>query len=178
MFRGFLKAVECCTRELEPGSVMDVGCGEGRVLRKFVASWPEARFFAVDLTPDIVESEILDRVHFTVQSAEDLAFAPETFDFVSALEVLEHLHSPEEAMAGLRRIVRRDVLLSVPREPIWRILNMARFAYLRDLGNTPGHLQHWSSRQFERLVARYFDIVRVERPLPWTVILARRAQPR
>jgi hypothetical protein len=30
----------------------------------------------------------------------------------------------------------------VPREPIWRIGNMARGRYLGDLGNTPGHIQH------------------------------------
>lgn len=155
---------------------MDVGCGEGHVLRKLVEWKPQARAWAVDLTPEIVENTVLKKVDFVVQSAEQLGFAPRTFDLVSAIEVLEHLHHPEMALANFRKIARRHVLLSVPREPLWRVLNVARLAYLKDLGNTPGHFQHWSSKQFTNLVARYFEIVRVEKPLPWTVILAKQPE--
>ena len=40
-----------------------------------------------------------------------------------------------------------------PREPLWRGLNIARGAYLKDLGNTPGHLNHWSKRGFVALLS-------------------------
>ena len=54
--------------------------------------------------------------------------------------------SPEATLAEMARVARRHLLVSVPREPLWRGLNMARGAYLRDLGNTPGHVNHWSKR--------------------------------
>ena len=44
------------------------------------------------------------------------------------------------------------ILLSVPKEPIWRICNMARGKYWKDLGNTPGHIQHWTKKKFCRMV--------------------------
>ena len=47
----------------------------------------------------------------------------------------------------------RWLLVSVPREPLWRGLNLARGSYLRELGNTPGHLNHWSKRRFASLLA-------------------------
>ena len=47
---------------------------------------------------------------------------------------------------------RGYLLVCVPREPLWRGLNMARGAYLKDLGNTPGHLNHWSKRSFVALL--------------------------
>jgi hypothetical protein len=65
------------------------------------------------------------------------------------------------------------VLVSVPREPLWRGLNIARGAYLKDLGNTPGHLSHWSKRSFARLLARHGEIVELRSPLPWTMALLR-----
>jgi hypothetical protein len=43
---------------------------------------------------------------------------------------------------------------------------------LRQLGNTPDHINHWSARDFERLVSGYARVVEVRRPFPWTVVRA------
>jgi len=61
----------------------------------------------------------------------------------------------------------------VPREPIWRALNLARGKYVRDLGNTPGHLGHWSRRGFLELLGGRLEVVAVRTPLPWTMALCR-----
>ena len=79
-------------------------------------------------------------------------------------------------MASLReiaRVSRGAVVLSVPREPIWRAANMVRGKYVKEWGNTPGHVQHWSRRGFASLVGRHFDGVQVKSPFPWTVASAR-----
>jgi hypothetical protein len=57
----------------------------------------------------------------------------------------------------------------VPREPLWRGLNMARGAYLKDLGNTPGHINHWSKRAFNELVSLYGRPEKVAGVFPWTL---------
>jgi hypothetical protein len=44
--------------------------------------------------------------------------------------------------------------------------------YLRDLGNTPGHLNHWTRRGFTRLVAGVAEVREVTSPFPWTTIWA------
>ena len=85
--------------------------------------------------------------------AENLPFADGEFDMASAIEVLEHVPDPEHTVAEMARVAGRWLLVSVPREPLWRGLNMARGAYLRDLGNTPGHLNHWSKRSFVALLS-------------------------
>ena len=64
----------------------------------------------------------------------------------TAIEVLEHVPDPERTVSEMARVAKRWVLVSVPREPLWRGLNMARGAYIKDLGNTPGHINHWSKR--------------------------------
>jgi hypothetical protein len=87
--------------------------------------------------------------------------------------VLEHVPQPERALAEISRVCRGAAILSVPREPIWRAGNVARGRYLRDWGNTPGHVNHWSSRAFERFVAGQLAVTDTAHPLPWTMVCAR-----
>ena len=73
----------------------------------------------------------------------------------------------------MARCAQRHLLVSVPREPLWRVLNMARGAYWRTLGDTPGHLNHWSQRAFVTMLSRYGSVAEVRSPPPWTMVLVR-----
>ena len=68
---------------------------------------------------------------------------------------------------------RRAVILSTPREPLWRLLNVARGRYWRDFGNTPGHVQHFSRCKLEVLARQELEILDRRSPPPWTVLLGR-----
>lgn len=85
-------------------------------------------------------------------------------DLIVCCEVLEHLERPEEGLRALQRVVGRYLIVSVSREPIWCVLNLARGKYIADFGNTPGHIQHWSKRGFVALVSKYFEVVEVKIP--------------
>ena len=100
-----------------------------------------------------------------------LDFADDEFELVAATEVLEHVPDPEQTVSEMVRVAGRHVLVSVPREPLWRGLNVARGAYLRDLGNTPGHVNHWSKRQFVSLLAHHGEVLEARSPFPWTMLL-------
>jgi ubiquinone/menaquinone biosynthesis C-methylase UbiE len=114
-----------------------------------------------------------DNLEYRVMKAENLPFADDEFDVATAIEVLEHVPDPEHTVAEMARVAGGHLLVSVPREPLWRALNMARGAYLKDLGNTPGHLNHWSKRGFMQLLSRYGDVVEARSPFPWTMLLVR-----
>ena len=77
------------------------------------------------------------------------------------------------ALATLASLARPWLIVSVPREPIWRALNLARLKYVADMGNTPGHLSHWSKRGFVELLDSRVDVIEVRSPLPWTMALCR-----
>ena len=50
---------------------------------------------------------------------------------------------------------------------------MARGAYWKDLGNTPGHINHWSKRSFTRMLSEHGEVTEVRSPFPWTMCLVR-----
>ena len=112
-------------------------------------------------------------LEFRAAEATALEFADGEFDLAAAIEVLEHVPEPEATLAEMARVARRRLLVSVPREPLWRGLNVARGAYLGALGNTPGHVNHWSKRSFAALLSRYGTVEQVRSPFPWTMLLVR-----
>ena len=112
-------------------------------------------------------------LEFQTADATALPFSDGEFDLAAAIEVLEHVPDPEATLAEMARVARRHLLVSVPREPVWRALNLARGAYVRGLGNTPGHVNHWSKRAFASLLGRFGEIERARSPFPWTMLLVR-----
>lgn len=179
LFNGFMRSLEQLLEPLRPRSILEVGCGEG-LLAGRLSNWKkEARLVGIDLSPQLFDPEIraLPGVYFSAQSAYSLGFPDGAFDLVVGAEVLEHLEAPGRALDEIARVARRDIILSVPREPIWRILNVARLSYLSQWGNTPGHVQHWSSRSFADFVSRRLDVVKLNRPLPWTMLHAQKRSP-
>jgi 2-polyprenyl-3-methyl-5-hydroxy-6-metoxy-1,4-benzoquinol methylase len=161
----------------QPTSLLDVGCGEGVLVHRWAQSLPDARIVGIDLEEQSIQAGWSQRqapnLEYRTMPAEDLPFTAGEFDLATAIEVLEHVPDPEHTLAEMARCAERHLLVSVPREPLWRMLNMARGAYLRQLGNTPGHLNHWSKGSFARLLARHGEVVEVRSPFPWTMLLVR-----
>ena len=110
---------------------------------------------------------------FSVESVYELPLRATKPELIICCEVLEHLEHPEDALRALQAAAKEYVIVSVPREPIWSVLNLARGKYLMSGGNTPGHIQRWSAPAFKTLVSRYFDILEIRAPLPWTMLLCR-----
>ena len=163
---------------VDPASVLDVGCGEGVLTHKWAARVAPGRVVGIDLEDPAIQSEWETRrapnLDYRVMKAENLPFSDGEFDVATAIEVLEHVPDPEHTVAQMARVARGGhLLVSVPREPLWRGLNMARGAYLKDLGNTPGHLNHWSKRSFVSLLSRHGDVIEARSPFPWTMLLVR-----
>lgn len=177
MMAGFERDLRELFAQADPASVLDVGCGEGVLVHSWAQQWPEGRFVGIDLEEDSIQAGWAERqapnLSYRVMRAENLPFADGEFDLASAIEVLEHVPDPEHTLAEMARCARSHLLVSVPREPLWRALNMARGAYLSDLGNTPGHLNHWSKRSFQRLLSRHGQVVEARSPFPWTMLLVR-----
>jgi SAM-dependent methyltransferase len=161
----------------DPQSLLDVGCGEGVLTEQWARRLGDRRVVGIDLDDPQLHAEWAKRtapnLEYRVMKAENLPFSNDAFDTATAIEVLEHVPDPEHTVAEMARVAERWLIVSVPREPLWRGLNMARGAYLRQLGNTPGHMNHWSKRSFVSLLSRHGEVVEARSPFPWTMLLVR-----
>lgn len=172
----FDRAVSDLASEANPQTIYEVGCGEGHVT-KLLLEATRARIHATDLSPTCISEAkanvASDRVTFAVENVMTMAAPAVRPDAVVCCEVLEHLDDPHEGLEALMRLGASHYLLSVPREPLWRVLNFSRGAYVKEWGNSPGHLQHWSKRGFLKFIGKRLTPVTVRSPLPWTVVLCK-----
>ena len=181
LMAGFERTLDELWHRAAPTSVLDVGCGEGVLTHRW-AQRLEGRVVGIDLEDPAIQAEWAKRqapnLSYRVMKAERMPFDDGEFSLASAIEVLEHVPDPGHTVAEMARVARGGhLLVSVPREPLWRALNMARGAYLRDLGNTPGHVNHWSKRSFIALLSRHGEVVEARSPFPWTMLLVRVTSP-
>ena len=177
LMAGFEGTLEELFRKADPQSLLDIGCGEAVLTHEWAQKLAPRRVVGLDLEDPAIQAEWEQRqapnLEYRVMKAENLPFADGEFDAAAAIEVLEHVPDAEHTVAEMARVAKRWLLVSVPREPLWRGLNMARGAYWRDLGNTPGHVNHWSKRGFVQLLSRYGVVEEARSPFPWTMLLVR-----
>ncbi len=160
-----------------PESVIDVGCGEGVLTERWARTIAPGRVVGIDLDDPLIAAEWEQRsapnLEFVAHRAERLPFADDEFDLATAIEVLEHVPDPADTLAEMARCAREHLLVSVPHEPLWRALNLARGAYWREWGNTPGHVNHFSKAAIVSLCAQHGDVIETRSPFPWTMVLVR-----
>ena len=178
IMRGFLKHFAELVQRTGATHAHEVGCGEGRLTLLLASLVEEVR--ASDFSARIVgEARQLaitagTSVDFSVEDIYKLDPKDHSAELIVCCEVLEHLTHPAQALKKLAALAQPWLLVSVPWEPIWRILNLIRGNYLSEYGNTPGHLNHWSRTSFLRLLSHSVEVVEVRAPLPWTMALCRR----
>lgn len=177
LMSAFERTLDELFEQADPQSLLDVGCGEAVLTHKWAQRLGDRRVVGIDLDDPLLHAEWEQRqspnLSYQVMKAENLPFADDEFDVATAIEVLEHVPDPAHTVAEMARVASGHLLVSVPREPLWRGLNMARGAYVKQLGNTPGHLNHWSKRSFVELLSRHGDVVQARSPFPWTMLLVR-----
>jgi len=178
IMKGFHDSLDSLVSVAAPGSIHEIGCGEGYWVLEWnrkgiVARGTDFSKKVIGIARENAQNRGMQPSLFSVRSIYEITPEHDAADLLVCCEVLEHLERPQTGLEALKRAASRYLVLSVPREPVWRIFNMIRGKYVRSFGNTPGHVQHWTSNSFIELVSGYFDVIAVKKPLPWTMLLCR-----
>jgi len=176
LVNNFYASIQKTIDKLEIKNALEVGCGAGFSTEHLKRVFTQKKLEASDLRTSLVKKAVKRNplVKISQESAYSLKRENNSFDIIIMLEVLEHLTNPQRALQEAKRITTKYCLFSVPEEPLFRILNICRIKYLKDLGNTPGHIQHWSKKTFHELIKQYFNIIKIKKSLPWLIILAKK----
>ncbi|WP_353743172.1 class I SAM-dependent methyltransferase [Desulfacinum infernum] len=173
---GFRSALYELITQASPKAIHEVGCGEGYWviqlhLQGFDVKGSDFSASVIEMARHNAKAFGIAKDRFLTCSIYDLDEHRHGADLLLCLDVLEHLLDPEAALRALLRACYKYLIVSVPNEPLWSFLNMVRGKYLRDKGNTPGHIQRWSQKAFIDFVSNHFQVIAVRSPLPWTMLL-------
>ena len=154
-------------------TILDIGCGEGYTTKILKNSNKEVFIEGIEYGKEMVKKakKINPDIHFEEGSIYNISRKDASYDMTLASEVLEHLEDPLKGLLELKRVSKKFVLVSVPNEPWWRIVNVLRLKYLKDLGNTPGHLNHWSGKNLYRFLRPNFKRVIIKNAVLWNIAL-------
>jgi SAM-dependent methyltransferase len=143
------------------GAVLEVGSGDGKILRTLTTQRPALRVHGCDIrdwtSPDAgIEFRVMTR---------DIPYADATFDAVLVVDVLEHVDDPEHLIAELARVLKPDgrFVGFVPIEGEPRSLYAL---YRRLLGDdlyvrTKHHVQAFTHADVARMIGAHFELVDV-----------------
>lgn len=170
----FLNQVVRQARIIRPKTVLEAGCGEGFILDRLYKANIGKRLLGIDSSDVAVALAKKERSHLDIRKGDvyRLPFKDNSFDLIMCCEVLEHLEKPEKALAELKRVCAKYVILSVPNEPWFRLANLLRGKNISRLGNDREHINHWSGEGFEKLVNTEFDVFTRKQVFPWTILVA------
>jgi SAM-dependent methyltransferase len=148
--------------------VLDVGCGVGEALAYYASRHCQAQ----GVEPDVNVRPVTDALGLTVRfgAFDPTAYPPESFDYVTLNQVIEHMARPVETLRGIRGVLRPGgrVVITTPNAQGWGAHTFgARWIHW----HAPYHLQHFSLRSMRRAAARAGFSVRLHRTITnpaWT----------
>jgi ubiquinone/menaquinone biosynthesis C-methylase UbiE len=146
------------------GTMLDLGCGEGRHIFGLMEKFPDLKCIGLD--PHIesldkafeglkfLESISNTKTNFLSGSAYSLPFSDDSFDLVVCSEVLEHLHDYKDAIKEINRVLKPggQFLASVPAEFPEKICWLLSEAYQNQPG---GHLRIFKKNELIKEVAEH-----------------------
>ncbi len=84
----------------------DIGAGFGLFLEELRKLWPEAKYVAIEPSPEAID--ICKKKGFDVQCAtiEEIAGCEDSFDLLTAFEVIDHLFNPAEFLSRAQALLK------------------------------------------------------------------------
>ncbi len=152
---------------LEPGSLLDVGCGTGFLMEVMT----EKGWHCFGIDTSIFASDYCKKMGHNVICCDfkNAGFPDGFFDVVTVFDVIAHLETPQEYLKEIRRVLKDGGILIIKtpyHSPFFfRLLNMFRFAgRTRSLLHIPAQIFHFTPVSIRNLISTNgFDVLSVLR---------------
>lgn len=164
----FLNCLYFFLDEIKPKSILDIGCGEGEIEKRSRKRYGNIYIKGID-PGDVRTYKDFDFVVGNALTYKD----DNQYDVVIMLEVLEHIKDYKKVLVNIKKIKAKNIIISVPNEPWFRLCNLLRFTYIKRLGNTPGHVNNFTKRNFKKILKENFSArkIKIKSCLIWNFAL-------
>lgn len=164
-------------KKLKVESILDAGCGEGFILNRLMQENVGKNLEGIDYSKQAVGigKKQFPFLNIKVGDIYNLSYPDNSFDAVICSEVLEHLKDPAAAIREIRRVSKKYAVISVPNEPFFMGGRMLRGLNIKQFGNHPEHINHWTIFSFPRFIEKKrFSVKKRLLPFPWILVVARK----
>jgi ubiquinone/menaquinone biosynthesis C-methylase UbiE len=101
------RAFNLAGRFASPNTILDVGCGTGRLLRAARERWPSARLVGVDPSAGMVRAgTALTPAELHVAGAEEMPLPDRSIDLAFSTIAFHHWSDPERGLREVARVLR------------------------------------------------------------------------
>lgn len=135
-----------------PIKLMDVGCGDGYLLKEIAIQFPQINLFGVDLSQSRVETakKFVPTAMLETGDAQNIPFGEETFDVVVCSEVIEHCPNDLKVLAELYRISKSNSFLILTAPNLYTLESISKALIGRRIVPPSYHLREYSYYQLIR----------------------------
>ena len=90
------------------GTLLDIGCADGTTTNQIKKRFPHLEIIGIDFYKDAIKfaQKHYKNVSFLQADAHSLPFRRNSFDVVTAIEVLEHMHESEQVICEVYRVLK------------------------------------------------------------------------
>lgn len=153
------------------GKFLDIACGLGHFCRYMKARNPFLEIWGMDFSPvGIKYAKELDKVvgmnnKFVLGDAHKLPFEDNSFDVITAMEVIEHISDPVKFITEIKRVLKPNggAFITTP----WR-----DFKGMKSVE----HIKEWTPKEFAKLLDGHFKKVDFLFPPALTDILNKKTE--
>ncbi len=134
---------------------LDFGCGKGRILHEMIKINPLGIFTGVDVSQnaiDFCKRKYRKNAFYKTEDGAKLPFKPNTFDFITALDVLEHVYDTKNAFFELARVLKpgEKILISVPYHGVIKNLIISLFFWEFIFNPYTPHIRAYTKKSLVR----------------------------
>lgn len=133
--------------------VLDVGCGDGRFLKRVVDFIPNVRVYGIDTTPGAIQECVKHGISAFCGSVQDFVTTqignwPRRVDIVTAFHLLEHVPDPKGLVNQLVECLTDGgaIYVSTPYSPMF-----FESRWFDPLNHPPHHISRWNRSSFVEL---------------------------
>jgi len=148
--------------ELVSGTnVLDIGCKYALLKNIIEKQGIKIDYYGVDISDRVFRNiKRFSKSKFIISDvSKSLPFPNETFNFIFALEILEHVENPTKMIYEINRVLKKDgvAVISVPNIYAWNEI----LANIKKIPDTEGHISSFTYQNIERVL--HFSNMKIDK---------------